>query len=95
MKSLRIEYFYSQGRISKEEYEKWILSECWNFEPTILSEEEAKENFKRKWGEERAKGNNVQWISSPDNETDKLLKELIQITKENHYNICEFLKRRL
>jgi hypothetical protein len=46
MKHKRISYFHSVGRISDEEYEKWILSEDMNFEPKVITKEELNSNFK-------------------------------------------------
>lgn len=44
-KNARITYLHSKGRISEEEYEKWLLSDSIDFEPVVKSSEEVKEEW--------------------------------------------------
>lgn len=61
MKHKRISYFHSIGKISNEEYEKWIFSEDLNFEPKVINKEGLNISFK----EVLAEMSNNRWLPVP------------------------------
>lgn len=92
MKNRRIEHLHAVGRISNEEYEKWILSEDIDFEPKIMSEDEAKEGFRKKWLE--ATGNQpLQFIESPKDKTIELLEKILKEVKNTNI-LLEQIRRK-
>ena len=80
MKSQRINYLHSKGRISEEEYEKWILSTDANFEPIVMSAEEVAEKFKLDWGQFHNQP--LMWVADPHEKTHELLEKILEKLEE-------------
>lgn len=81
MKNQRIEYLRSKGRISEEEYKKWILSEDWNFEPKVLFSGEVVEKSKLDWGQPYQQ-NSIMWVADYHVKTHKLLEKILEKLEE-------------
>ena len=79
-KHKRIEYLYSKGRISEEEYEKWILSDDRNYEPKVMSTEEVTEKFKLDWG--KFQNQPLMWVADPHQKTHELLEKILEKLEE-------------
>jgi hypothetical protein len=91
LKGKRIDYLHQQKRISDEEYEKWIMSEDPNFEPKVISKEEAEANFKRLWSL-AMDDSPLQFVPDYGKQTVELLEELVkQIKKSN--DLLEEIRR--
>ena len=88
IKTQRISYLHSIGRISNEEYEKWILSESIDFEPVVISAEEAGQKTMKFIG-----GQNIHFIESEESKQIRLLKRIEEILKENN-RLLEEIRRK-
>lgn len=76
MKHKRINYYREKGRISEEEYERWILSTDVDFEPKVMSAEEVAQKFKATWNLDQLNNQPLMWVADSEGKTHKLLEEI-------------------